>query len=48
MGTIAAGKAADLVIFPSRGEDPLRHVLEDPVLPLEVWATGQKHFPPVA
>lgn len=41
VGTITAGKSADLAIFPTRGDDPLRHVLENPVLPSEAWAAGR-------
>ena len=40
-GTLAAGKNADCVIFPASTDDPLREVLERPVLPLAVWADGR-------
>jgi cytosine/adenosine deaminase-related metal-dependent hydrolase len=40
VGTITAGKAADLAIFPTRGDEPLRHVLENFMLPAAVWAAG--------
>ncbi|HTK76834.1 MAG TPA: amidohydrolase family protein [Gemmataceae bacterium] len=41
VGSITIGKAADLSIFPTRGDDPLRYVLENPVLPREVWSDGR-------
>jgi cytosine/adenosine deaminase-related metal-dependent hydrolase len=41
VGTISPGKSADLAVFPSRGEDPLRYVLENTVLPREVWLAGR-------
>jgi cytosine/adenosine deaminase-related metal-dependent hydrolase len=40
VGSITIGKSADLAIFPTRGDDPLRYVLENPALPAEVWAAG--------
>jgi cytosine/adenosine deaminase-related metal-dependent hydrolase len=40
VGSITAGKSADLVIFPTRGDEPLRYVLESPMLPSEVRAAG--------
>ena len=33
VGSLAVGKWADCVAFPVQGDDPLRHVLEDPVEP---------------
>lgn len=43
-GSLAAGKAADCVVFPTTTDDPLREVLENAALPLAVWANGEAVF----
>jgi len=43
-GSLAAGKDADCVVFPATTDDPLREILDRPVLPLAVWADGRKVF----
>jgi cytosine/adenosine deaminase-related metal-dependent hydrolase len=43
-GAIAAARCADLVVFPTASSDPLAHVLQSTVLPLEVWARGTAVF----
>lgn len=46
IGTIEAGKSADLVAFHVRNTaDPLREVLESPVRPAALWAKGVRHTP---
>ena len=40
VGTLAPGKSADLVVFPTSTDDPLREVLESGVLPALVFASG--------
>ena len=40
VGTLAAGKAADIVLFPAAGDDPLAEILDQGKLPTEVWIGG--------
>ena len=40
VGSLAPGKAADLAVFPVRGDDPLTEVLDGRSPPLEVWVAG--------
>jgi cytosine/adenosine deaminase-related metal-dependent hydrolase len=37
IGSLAIGNAADVVVFPVTGDDPLREILENRVLPTSVW-----------
>jgi cytosine/adenosine deaminase-related metal-dependent hydrolase len=39
-GSIMPGRFGDLVVFPTSGNDPLAHILESTVLPLDVLARG--------
>ena len=39
-GTLEAGKAADVVIFPTAGEDPLENLLNHNERPAAVWLAG--------
>lgn len=41
VGSITAGKAADLAIFPARSDRPLLEVLEGSALPGQVWIGGK-------
>ena len=40
VGTLAAGKAADMVLFPAEGDDPLAEILDEGKSPTEVWIDG--------
>lgn len=40
VGSLAAGKAADFVLFPATGDDPLAEILDEGKLPTEVWIGG--------
>jgi cytosine/adenosine deaminase-related metal-dependent hydrolase len=42
VGSLAAGKAADLVVFPVRTTDPLTELLETTVPPVHVWIGGER------
>jgi cytosine/adenosine deaminase-related metal-dependent hydrolase len=39
-GKLAAGLAADLVVFPATSDDPLREILENDAEPIAVWIDG--------
>lgn len=41
-GIVRPGVPADLVAFPSTTSDPLREILEQPLLPIGVWIDGMK------
>jgi len=41
-GFLAPGALADLAVFPSGGADPLRDVLEEQSLPVQVWIDGAR------
>jgi cytosine/adenosine deaminase-related metal-dependent hydrolase len=40
VGSLVAGHRADAVIFAAKSDDPLREILEQPLLPMQVWAGG--------
>lgn len=44
-GSLRAGAAADFVVFPAEGNDPLQNVLDSDRLPLDVWIGGEKVGP---
>lgn len=41
IGRLAPGQHADFAIFPTTDEDPLRSILEQNLLPAQVWIGGQ-------
>ena len=41
IGSLTIGKAADVVVFPASGTDPLAEVLESTAQPIKVWAGGR-------
>jgi cytosine/adenosine deaminase-related metal-dependent hydrolase len=41
IGSLAPGKAADMVVFPIAGNDPLSAILEEDVRPQALWIGGQ-------
>jgi len=41
-GTLAPGGPADLVSFPIQSTDPLREILENHILPRDVWIAGNR------
>lgn len=45
IGSIAAGKNADLVAFPTITNFPLREILEKPILPTARWIAGKRIHP---
>ena len=45
IGSIAPGKAADLVAFRAIGEDPLDALLNEPLLPTHLWIDGRLMLP---
>jgi 5-methylthioadenosine/S-adenosylhomocysteine deaminase len=49
VGTLTAGKQADLACFPvpADADDPLDAVLQESVLPSNVWIAGNRVTPPV-
>jgi cytosine/adenosine deaminase-related metal-dependent hydrolase len=42
VGTLTAGKCADFVVFPVQGQKPLVELLENPIMPSEVWIEGKR------
>jgi imidazolonepropionase-like amidohydrolase len=45
IGSIAVGKASDVVVFKVVGNDPLREILESDVLPEQTWINSQRVAP---
>ncbi len=41
VGSLSVGHRADLVVFPTTGDDPLREIIERSVLPRQVWVAGR-------
>ena len=44
VGTLAPGKCADVVAFPTLGRDLLSEVLEQPILPCGLWIDGRRIY----
>jgi aminodeoxyfutalosine deaminase len=42
VGSLAAEKRADVILFAANGDDPLRSVLEGSSIPSRVWIAGQR------
>lgn len=45
VGTIMPGKAADFTVFEATSDDPLTAILEQDILPREVWIAGRRVRP---
>ncbi len=45
VGTLSLGNIANAVVFRVKTDDPLREIIEQPVLPWQVWALGQRVLP---
>lgn len=46
IGSLAAGKRADFVVFPARSENPLETILDSDALPTSLWIEGVQVNPP--
>jgi len=41
-GTLSPGNVADAVVFPVKTDDPLGEIIEQPILPSQVWFSGRR------
>lgn len=41
LGSLTSGKCADMAVFPAEGLDPMETLLNEPILPSQVWIGGQ-------
>ena len=41
-GTLTPGKRANFACFPARSNEPLAEILDESIVPLEIWVSGRR------